>query len=89
MEMQLAGACDASCLQEFSIAGKCETVWCGRETRGLLNPHGTDTLPEARNLARHWVVKKKSPDWIVIAICSALGFAAISAAIAYIQASVR
>ena len=38
-------------------------------------------------MARRWVVKKKGPGWMMILICSVVGYAVIIAAIAFIQYS--
>ena len=38
-------------------------------------------------MARQWIVKKKTQPWIMIVLCSLVGYAVIIGAIAYIQYS--
>ena len=42
-KMQLARRRDATCLQEFSLAAKRESVWCKRQADGVLIPYIANT----------------------------------------------
>jgi hypothetical protein len=73
--------CDESCLQELSILDRWKAVWFSKRPGEILFNSYRRT-----KVARQWLPpKRKAPAWMLVVLCSAVGFAAIITLIALMQ----